>query len=96
MARVMELLKRSDGVARAALINVSNENGPPKILKRSIRHIIPIEVRDTDDEITDTDSPETEDHDASTTDSPANIHPPRPTRQAAILGEAVRRAWTGQ
>ena len=72
MARVVELLKGSDGVARAALINVSNGNGPPRILKRSIRHIIPIEVSDTDDEITDTDSPETEDHDASTTDSAAN------------------------
>ena len=72
MARVVELLKSSDGVARAALINVSNGNGPPRILKRSIRHIIPIEVSDADDEITDTDSPETEDHDASTTDSTAN------------------------
>ena len=85
MARVVELLKGSDGVARAALINVSNGNGPPRILKRSIRHIIPIEVSDTDDEVTDTDnatmdSPETEDHDASTTDRAANVHPPRPRR----------------
>ena len=72
MARVVELLKGSDGVARAALINVSNGNGPPRILKRSIRHMIPIELSDTDDEITDTDSPETEDHDASTTDGAAN------------------------
>ena len=31
---------------RAALINVSDESGPPKVLKRSIRHLILIEVND--------------------------------------------------
>ena len=45
---MIKLLHGSDGVARAALVNVSNENGngPPKVLKRSIRHLIPIEVSD--------------------------------------------------
>ena len=46
LAKVIELLHGSDGVARAALINVFNENGPPKALKRSIRHLIPIEASD--------------------------------------------------
>ena len=56
MARVVELLKGTDEVARAALINVSNGNGPPKVMKRSIRHLIPIEVTDTDEEVTNTDN----------------------------------------
>ena len=46
LAKVTELLHGSDGVARAALVHVSNENEPPKVLKRSIRHLIPIEVSD--------------------------------------------------
>ena len=66
MARVVELMKGITGVARAALINVSNENGPHKVLRQSIRHLIPIETTDTDKEITNTDntprySPETTD-----------------------------------
>ena len=48
LAKVIELLSGSDGVARAAFINVSDESGPPKVLKRSIRHLIPIEVNDED------------------------------------------------
>ena len=43
LAEVIELLHGSDGVARDALVNVSNENGPPKVLKHGIRHLIPIE-----------------------------------------------------
>ena len=32
LAKVIELLRGADGVARAVLINVATENGPPKIL----------------------------------------------------------------
>ena len=44
LAKVAELLKGNDDTARAALINVTTDNGPPKILKRSIKQLIPIEV----------------------------------------------------
>ena len=99
MARVMELLKDTNEVARAALINVSNENGPPKVLKRSIRYLIPIEVIDTDEEVTNTDNtprdfPETTDF-GVTTDSSVSVHPTRSWRQAAVTGEAICRTWTG-
>ena len=43
-----ELLCDSDGVARATLVSVSNGNGPTKVLKRSIRHLIPVKVNDGD------------------------------------------------
>ena len=38
------MLRSNDGQTRAALINVATDNGPPKVLKRSIAHLIPIEV----------------------------------------------------
>ena len=84
-----------------AIINVSNGNGLLRILKQSIRQLIPIEVTDTDDKVTNTDnatidSPETKDRYVSTTDSSANVYPPRTRRHTAILRKAVRRTWTGQ
>ena len=87
-------------MARAALINVSNGNGPPKVLKRSIRHLIPIEVTDTDEEVINTvntprDSPGITTDGDVTTDSSVNVHPTRPRRRATVTGEAVRRTWTG-
>ena len=48
LAKVIELLRGSDGVARAPLINVSDESGPPKVFKGSIRHLISMEVNDED------------------------------------------------
>ena len=46
---VNELLKGSDDKARAAVIKVCSDKGPPKLLKRSIQHLIPIEVDQDDD-----------------------------------------------
>jgi len=106
LGRIIELLRSSDGKARAALVNVANESGIPKVLRRSIVQLIPIEAANTEKETaTTTDSSrispeasgteavtEPADHDAAAlTDS----HSSRPRRQAAILGEAVRRTWTG-
>ena len=102
---VGELLKGSDGRARAALVNVANENGPPKVLKRSIVHLVPIEVADPEAEEESTtatdllessptvlDATETE---IEQVDVAASTDSTRPRRQAAVLGEAVRRTWTG-
>ena len=109
LGRIVELLKGSDGRARAALVNVANENGPPKVLKRSIVHLVPIEVADP--EVAD---PEAEESTTATdllessptvldateteieqVDAAASTDSTRPRRQAAVLGEAVRRTWTG-
>lgn len=105
MARVVELLKRSDGVSRAALINVFNGDGLPKILKWRIGHFVPLEMTDSDDisiwhQCTDNaaaDSLETNDRGVISTDSANNLNPPRPRRQAAIPGEVACRTsldWT--
>jgi len=42
LTKVVQLLEGSDGIPRAALINVTNEVGPPRILKRSTCHLIPV------------------------------------------------------
>ena len=104
LGRIVELLEGSDGRARAALVNMANENGPPRVLKRIIVHLVPIEVADP--EVVD---PEAEEESTTATDllesSPtvldateteieqvdatASTDSTRPRRQAAVLGEAV-------
>ena len=54
LAKIVELLKGKDDVARAALINVATDNGPPKMLRRSIKQLIPIEVASSEDKERDT------------------------------------------
>ena len=44
LAVVNELIQGSDDKVRAALIRVGSDKGPAKLLKRSIQHLIPIEV----------------------------------------------------
>ena len=103
LAKVVELLKGSDGVARAALINVSNEGGPPRILKRSTRHLIPIEVScdanlaDVPPRVETPDQAKDKETVGEPDDSsvPSQNNSSRPRRQAAILGERLRRTWTG-
>ena len=92
LAKVVELLKGKDGIARAALTNVATENGPPKILKRSITQLIPIEVASSEEEDLDTmDSSggDTVDVNESTNTVDQSAHPVRPRRAAAIQGEVT-------
>jgi len=104
LALVNELLPGEDGHARAAVIRVGSEQGPAKLLKRSVRHLIPIEASTESDDETSTpdqscmhegDQPEEEapsqEYDHQVTPSSLS---PRPRRQAAIYGEALRRRWT--
>ena len=103
LAKVIELLKGSDGVARAALINVATKNGPPKILRRSIKHLIPIEVSECNREEPAA-SELSNNNLGSTRERPNNEEvgdlsdyfvSSRPRREAAIAGEKVRRARAG-
>ena len=95
LARVVEMLTRQDGIARAALINVSCGSGPPKILKRSTRHLIPIEVDAGSNERSEISTSETESTDeVELTQVPGPSV--RPRRNATMLGEAIRRTWTNR
>ena len=44
MVIVEELLPGKDGQVRAALVRVSSSGNHPAILRRSVRHLIPLEV----------------------------------------------------
>ena len=81
------------------MIRVGNDKGSPKLLKRSIRHLIPIEVTgdDTKEEI----GVASTDHDdlveAHSRSDSLEMTPEvitRPHCHAAIYGEALRRTWT--
>jgi len=104
LAKVVQLLEGSNGIPRAALINVANEGGPPRILKRSTRHLIFIEVSCNDETevppMVDLNSNEDpldchDKDDANNSSAPCSTNCSRPRRQAAILGERIRRTWTG-
>ena len=103
LAKVIELLKGSDGVARAALVNVATKNGPPKILQRSIKHLIPIEVskRNREEpvasELSNNKLGTTREHPDNEEVNDLSDYPvsSRPGREAAIAGEKVRRTRTG-
>jgi len=91
LAKVVELLKGSDGIARAMLINVFTGSSPPKVLKRSIRHLIPIEVPDDNEESTTVENSLESDCVSELSAKPiTRLH-----RQAAVLGEVTRGTWTG-
>ena len=100
LAKVVKLLRGKDNIARAALINVAVDNGPPKILKRSIKQLIPIKVTNSEGRESDTLSDLSEDPTGNVGDESVNIadqstHPIRPRRTAVALGKAARRNWTG-
>ena len=49
LAKVEELLPGKDGNIRAAIIKVSNADRNPRLLKRSVKHLFPLEVNNNDD-----------------------------------------------
>ena len=90
-------MKGRDGIARAALVNVSCGSGLPKILRRSISHLIPIEV-EAGKETSTRSAPESEPRNVEIESIPIPVEQEtsiRPCRQAAVLGETTRRVWTG-
>ena len=84
LAIVMELLPGSDDRIRAVVVQVA---GSKTLFKRSIKHLIPIEVKSNADALTEPDGPIQfeELHNAE-----ADVIS-RPRRRAAINGELLRR-----
>ena len=100
LAVVSELIQGNDDKVRAAVIKVGSDKSPAKLLKRSIQHLIPIEVDRVDDEEIATEDISTNDRveDPSqliTRDTEIVADSVRPRLRAAIDGEVLRRAWTG-
>lgn len=85
LARVEQLLIGDDGTARAAIVRVCRKNSNhSQLLRRSIQHLIPIEVRQTseNDETTNVERNETEEQVLQLSS--------RPQRNAAISGQLRR------
>ena len=47
LAIVQEYIKRADGQIRAAFIRTIGKDGKPKIFLRSLRHLVPLEIKST-------------------------------------------------
>lgn len=83
LAIVKELLTGVDGKVRAAVVQVS---GSKNLLKRSVKHLIPIEVQSNCDALA---APERPDQSEVSHDREIVVN--RPRRRAAIDGELLRR-----
>ena len=97
LAVMNELIQGSDNKVRAAVIKVGSDKSPAKLLKRSIQHLIPIEVDREDDEETATGDISTDDcgEDQSILITEDTTEFIRPRRRAAVDGEVLHRVWTG-
>lgn len=80
LAIVQELLTGNDGQVRAAVVRVANSEKKPQVLTRSIKHLIPLEVRTTQEK-------KEEKSEEPTTEKPVT----KSRRKAAIQGERLRR-----
>ena len=94
LAKVEELVPGKDGNIRAAIIKVSNADRNPRLLKRSVKHLFPLEVNANDD-LHRIEEPEAEPTSVSPVSDTPNISAnTRPRRNAAIMAELKRRFQT--
>ena len=93
LAIVESLLSSKDGITRAAIVKIANTDNSSRCqcLKRSIKHLHPIEVNTSQAEpVIADDVQNTEDlHDRSK--EPSNATVMRPRRSAAATGDLIRR-----
>ena len=88
MGRVIELIKSKDGIVRSVSVKVASGNGTA-ILKRPLQLLIPLEINVEDERVlTRTDKTELV---AKCGDSLNTLKPIRSRRNAAVIGEIVRR-----
>ena len=85
LGRIEQLIAGGDGMNSAAMIKVNNEDGKSGMLRRSIEHLVPLEVNANISEI----KPDEDGNLSSVRDSDET--PNRPWRAAAIASEDLRR-----
>ena len=87
LAIIESLIVGQDGVARATIVKAANSEGRPKSLRRSVKHLFPLEInfQSTVRETSVSREPDTSD----ATDS--SVRSFRPRRMAAVTGEMLRR-----
>ena len=89
LAIIESLLVGQDGIARAAIVRVANSEGNPRRLRRSIKHLFPLEVnfQNTELESSSSKEPDTSNLDVAQ----SSVRNTRPRRMAAVNGEMLRR-----
>lgn len=93
-AKVEKLLPGKDGNTRAAIIKVSSADRIPRLLKRSVKHLFPLEVNSNNG------INQIEEYGAEPTscspvrDTPNTSANTTPRRNAAMRGELMRRFRT--
>ena len=92
LAKVEELLPGEDGVVRAAVIKTCSDNtNRSQLLRRSVKHLIPLEVRSTQPVVNESNpAPK------SREDMPVLLRPGRIRRDAAIAGHLRIRELSGR
>ena len=93
---MQELLIGNNGRVRAAVIKVTDHQNKTRLLRRSMQHLIPIEVIETgglrssqlDEKVEETPPPTLNDNDDASTDEVVTTG--RPRRRAAVVGELNR------
>ena len=82
LANVEQLLPGRGGLVRAAIVKVANSDQRPRLMRRSVRHLFPIEVNSKSDE----------DASEETTSTPPVECTPntKPRRHAAIMADILR------
>lgn len=91
IAIVEELIPSADGIVRAATIKMSSENGKNVITRRSVQHLVPLEVNSTttvSDQTGQTSKNEVIDEQPTI---PRREVEGRTRRTAAVVGELARR-----
>ena len=89
LAIIESLLVGQDGIARAAIVRVANSAGNPRRLRRSIKHLFPLEVNFQN---TERESPSSKEPDTSNSDvAQSSVRNTCPRRMAAVNGEMLRR-----
>ncbi len=92
LAKVEELLPGEDGVVRAAVIKTCSDNtNRSQLLRRSVKHLIPLEVRSTQPVVNESNpAPK------SREDMPVLLRPGLIRRDAAIAGHLRIRELSGR
>ena len=85
LAKVQELIPGADGKIRSAIVKVSSSDKRPIYLRRVAQHLIPIEVKANQEEKGNDQVP------AVDPITPTAQEYARPRRNAAVIGEIVRR-----
>lgn len=78
LGKVEELIRGADGLVRGAQMKVVSKNGSPRLLRRPLQHIYPLEVRSDNEETPHEDTPPDDENNQQA--MPIPVTPPQGTR----------------